>query len=56
VTAVGMRPLSHLADESRMWHLTYHFETGGFWLRLGVPHVPTEKFRDYAVILLHGPG
>jgi hypothetical protein len=34
------------------------------WLRLGlapdvfsdgVPHVPTEKFRDYAVILLHWP-
>lgn len=24
----GMCPLSHLADESRIWHLSYHFETG----------------------------
>ena len=47
VMAMGMRPLSHLADESRIWHLTYHFEPGGLRLGALAPDVFQKASRTF---------
>jgi hypothetical protein len=63
VVTAACCPLSQPADESCIGHFSCHLGKG--WLRLGlapdilfqrgVPHVPTEKFRDYAVIFAAWP-